>query len=174
MNKLILATLLACAVPFAAVAQEPAKTAKPAAAKAAAAKPAATKAAAAKPAAAKTAQRKVQPKLARSAVKAVEEVTPVDPDTDVTLSPEDLEIAGRVYVGSIRCELGNNVMVTADEKRPGFFNVQIQRHRYRMHPVASRTGAIRLEDPRAGALWLQLGIKSMLMYLKLGERLAVE
>jgi len=173
MNKFILATLLACAVPFAAVAQEPAKAAKPAAAKAAAAKPAATKAAAAKPAA-KTAQRKVQPKLARSAVKAVEEVTPVDPDTDVTLSPEDLEIAGRVYVGSIRCELGNNVMVTADEKRPGFFNVQIQRHRYRMHPVASRTGAIRLEDPRAGALWLQLGNKSMLMNQKLGERLADE
>ncbi len=176
MNKFILATLLACAVPFAATAQEPAKSAaKPAAkstAKAAAAAPkAAASGTAAKP---KVASRKAQPKLARSAVKAIEEVTPVDTDTDVTLSPEDLEIAGRVYVGAIRCELGNNVTVTADDKRPGFFNVQIQRTRYRMHPVASRTGAIRLEDPRAGALWLQLGNKSMLMNQKLGERLADE
>jgi hypothetical protein len=43
-----------------------------------------------------------------------------------------------------------------------------------MHPVTSRTGAIRLEDPRAGALWLQLGNKSMLMSQKLGQRLADE
>jgi len=43
-----------------------------------------------------------------------------------------------------------------------------------MHPVESRTGAIRLEDPRAGAMWLQLGNKSMLMNQKAGLRLADE
>jgi hypothetical protein len=43
-----------------------------------------------------------------------------------------------------------------------------------MHPVESRTGAIRLEDPKRGAMWLQLGNKSMLMSQKLGQRLADE
>ncbi|MCZ2495154.1 hypothetical protein GN316_00120 [Xylophilus sp. Kf1] len=181
MKKLLLATLIACALPMAALAQETTKakpaatTAKPAAKTAAkpATKPAA-KAESKSTTARATEHRKGQAKISRSAAKAVEEVTPVDTDTDVTLSAEDLEIANRVYTGSIRCELGANVTVTADEKRPGFFNVQIQRFRYRMHPVASRTGAIRLEDPRAGALWLQLGNKSMLMNQKLGERLADE
>jgi len=43
-----------------------------------------------------------------------------------------------------------------------------------MHPVESKTGAIRLEDPARGAMWLQLGNKSMLMSQKLGQRLADE
>jgi hypothetical protein len=43
-----------------------------------------------------------------------------------------------------------------------------------MHPVESRTGAIRLEDPRQGAMWLQLGNKSMLMNQKQGLRIADE
>jgi len=43
-----------------------------------------------------------------------------------------------------------------------------------MHPVESRTGAIRLEDPRQQAMWLQLGNKSMLMSQKMGRRLADE
>ena len=46
--------------------------------------------------------------------------------------------------------------------------------KYFMHPVNSRTGAIRLEDPRAEAMWLQLGNKSMLMSQKQGLRLADE
>jgi hypothetical protein len=43
-----------------------------------------------------------------------------------------------------------------------------------MHPIVSRTGAIRLEDPKRGAMWLQLGNKSMLMSQRLGKRLADE
>ena len=43
-----------------------------------------------------------------------------------------------------------------------------------MHPVESRTGALRLEDPVRGALWLQLANKSMLMNQKEGKRLADE
>ena len=39
-------------------------------------------------------------------------------------------------------------------------------------PVATTTGAIRLEDQKAGAVWLQLPNKSMLMNQKLGMRLA--
>jgi hypothetical protein len=117
---------------------------------------------------------KKKPALRRSAAKAVEEVTPIDNDTSITLSPEDMEVAKRVHVGTIACELGASVTVTPNERRPGFFTVSTKGSRFNMHPVDSRTGAIRLEDPRAGAMWLQLGNKSMLMSQKLGQRLADE
>ena len=126
-------------------------------------------AATAKPAAPKTGGA-----VRRSALKAVEEVTPIDDDPSVKLTAEDIEIAKRVYVGTIPCELGASVTITANEKRPGFFLVQTGKTRFRMHPVESRTGAIRLEDPRAGAMWLQLGNKSMLMSQRIGQRLADE
>ncbi|WP_431097737.1 hypothetical protein [Polaromonas aquatica] len=112
--------------------------------------------------------------IRRSAAKVVEERTPIDDDPSVTLTPEDLELAKRVYIGTIPCELGASVTITPNEKRPGFFLVQTGKTRFRMHPVGSRTGAIRLEDGRAGAMWLQLGNKSMLMSQKLGQRLADE
>jgi len=165
MKKLVLAAAVALTLPFAAMAQGT-DAAKPAA------KPA-TKAAA-KPAAEKTAE-KAPPKkrqVTRRAAKAVEEVTPISDETDVTLSEADLAVAKRVYTGKIQCELGADVTVTADEKKPGYFAVSTKNVHYRMHPVESRTGAIRLEDPRAGAMWLQIANKSMLMNQKQGLRLA--
>ncbi len=155
--KLIFTAAIILAAPAVLLAQ----TAPPAKAtpQAATAKPAAPKADAA---------------VRRSALKAVEEVTPIDDDPSVKLTAEDIEIAKRVYVGTIPCELGASVTITANEKRPGFFLVQTKTTRFRMHPVESRTGAIRLEDARAGAMWLQLGNKSMLMSQKLGQRLADE
>ena len=137
-----------------------------------------TSSATTKPASAVTAKKPAVKKSAaevrRSALKAVEEITPIDEDLNITLSAEDIELAKRVYVGSIPCELGASVSITPNEKRPGFFMVQTKNTRFSMHPVESRTGAIRLEDPKAGALWLQLGNKSMLMSQKLGQRLADE
>ena len=112
--------------------------------------------------------------ITRRAAKAVEEVTPINDDTSITLSEEDLAVAQRVFTGKVQCELGADVTVTADEKRPGFFTVSTKNVRYRMHPVESRTGAIRLEDPKAGAMWLQISNKSMLMNQKMGLRLADE
>jgi hypothetical protein len=146
---LALALPLSIALPLTAHAQ----TAKPEAKTAPAAKP--------------------KPKLARSAAKAVEEVTPIDDHPDVTLEDAELEIAKKVYIGHIPCELGASVQITPS-RREGFFIVQTRNNRFNMHPVASRTGAIRLEDPKRGALWLQLGNKSMLMSQKLGLRLADE
>lgn len=112
--------------------------------------------------------------IRRSALKTVEQVTPIDEDPNINLTAEDLEIAKRVFVGTITCELGNSVTLTPSTRRPGFFVVQTKGARFSMHPVESRTGAIRLEDPKRGALWLQLGNKSMLMSQKLGQRLADE
>ena len=118
----------------------------------------------------KTAAKKSN-KLAPSAQKAVEENTLIDDDPGFVLSAEDLATAGQVYVGAIPCELGASVSITP-LKREGFFLVTTKGHRYRMHPVESRTGAVRLEDPKRGAMWLRLGNKSMLMSQKLGQRLA--
>ena len=112
-------------------------------------------------------------KLAHSAQKAVEEVTPIEEDTTTQLNDEEIATAKQVYVGDLPCELGEKVRVTP-MKRAGFFMVSTKHYRFRMHPVESRTGAIRLEDPQRGAMWLQLGNKSMLMSQKLGQRLADE
>ncbi len=159
--KILLATALLLAAPTLVLAQT-APAAKPApksAAPAAGAKPAAKPRGPAKRAA---------------AVKSVEETTPIDDDPNVTLSPEDLEVAKRVHIGTFPCELGASVTIAPSDKRPGFFTVRSGLMRFRMHPVSSRTGAIRLEDGRAGAMWLQLGNKSMLMSQKIGQRIADE
>ncbi|MBD9667483.1 hypothetical protein FB547_102575 [Variovorax beijingensis] len=149
MKKIALIAALALALPFAASAQTtPAKSE------------------------AKKAPAKKQ--VTRKAAKAVEEVTPIADETNIVLTDADLAVAQRVSVGKAQCELGADVTVTADEKKPGFFNVSTKGVKYRMHPVESRTGAIRLEDPRAGAMWLQLGNKSMLMNQKAGLRIADE
>ncbi len=110
-------------------------------------------------------------KASRAAQKAAEEARAVDDDPAVKLSPADLEAAKQVTLGDIPCELGATVHIT-QHKREGFFIVRTGIQRFRMHPVESRTGAIRLEDPVAGAMWLQLGNKSMLMSQKMGKRLA--
>ena len=163
--KFLLATLpcalLIAAAPISAAAQ--AGNGK----KAPAAKPAAA-------AAARTAPAKAPRKNAKAdnGIKAIEESVDVDDDPHVGLAADELEIAKKVYVGDIPCELGATVHITPHKKRAGFFIVRAGIQRFRMQPVASRTGAIRLEDPRAGAMWLQLGNKSMLMSQKMGRRLA--
>ena len=93
---------------------------------------------------------------------------------EAAISPAELAIAERVYVGSLPCELGASVTLTADNKAPGYFDMQGKNFKYRMFPVTTSTGAIRLEDQKAGAVWLQLANKSMLMNQKLGIRLADE
>ena len=91
---------------------------------------------------------------------------------EAALSPAELAIAALIYRGSMPCELGASVTVTADPKVPGYFDLQIKNLKYRMAPVVTSTGAIRLEDLQAGAVWFQLSNKSMLMNQKLGQRLA--
>ena len=88
------------------------------------------------------------------------------------LSLDELAIAQRVEVGRIPCELGAFVTVEADLQAPGYFDVSGKKFKFRMVPVVSSTGAIRLEDPAAGAVWLQLSNKSMLMNHKTGSRMA--
>lgn len=105
---------------------------------------------------------------------AIEEATPTsEPDPSIKLSEAQLAIAKTVYTGEIQCELGQKVTIKP-MRREGFFFVSRGINKFVMHPEESRTGAIRLEDPQRGALWLQLANKSMLMSQKEGRRLADE
>lgn len=122
-----------------------------------------------KPAADKTAAAKQTVRKAAPAPQAV-----AKPAAEAQLGQEELSIAQRVHHGHLPCELGAAVRVEPDHGQPGYFNVQGKGFRYRMHPVATSTGAIRLEDKQAGAVWLQLANKSMLMDQKKGQRLADE
>lgn len=112
-------------------------------------------------------------KLHPSARKAVEEATPLEDDPELTVSDAEKELGKQVFVGELPCELGASVKVRAG-RRDGIFVVSTKGYRFIMHPVESRTHAVRLEDPKRGAMWLQLGNKSMLMSQKLGTRLADE
>jgi hypothetical protein len=115
--------------------------------------------------------KKVPPATKRQAI---EEATPTeDANPADKLNAAELEIAKRVHTGEIQCELGQKVSIKP-MKREGFFFVSRGVNKFVMHPVESRTGAIRLEDSARGALWLQLGNKSMLMNQKEGKRLADE
>lgn len=91
---------------------------------------------------------------------------------DAALTPAEMAIAETVYQGKLPCDDGAAVTLTPDAKTPGYFAVQVKNAKFRMFPVETTTGAIRLEDKKAGVVWLQLANKSMLMNQKLGQRLA--
>ena len=96
------------------------------------------------------------------------------PLTEAHMGADELAIAERVHQGHLSCELGASVRVEADASRPGYFDLHGKGFHYRMRPVATSTGAIRLEDQKAGAVWLQLANKSMLMDQNKGRRIADE
>ena len=104
---------------------------------------------------------------AAAAAPAVAEVLPA-------LEPELIVMAEQVHLGQIACEMGQTVVITTDEKSPGRFYMHHNRQTYHLAPVMSKTGALRLEDSRKGAVWIQLSNKSMLMNSQLGQRLADE
>ena len=93
---------------------------------------------------------------------------------EAALTPEELAIAQDVHTGRMACELGAFVSVEADPQSPGRFYVEGKGFKYHMAPVISATSAVRLEDQRAGAVWIQIANKSMLMNQKLGQRMADE
>ena len=116
---------------------------------------------------AKSAQAKSKPATAKT-----QAAPKAEPETP--MGPDELAIADRVHKGQLPCELGATVRLEADASQPGYFYLHGKGFRYRMHPVATSTGAIRLEDRKAGAVWLQLANKSMLMDQNKGRRLADE
>lgn len=96
------------------------------------------------------------------------------PAVPTDLNHEELAIAERIHQGVMPCELGASIRLEADAAKPGYFHVLGKGFRYHMQPVRTSSGAIRLEDKKAGAVWLQLANKSMLMDQNKGRRLADE
>lgn len=111
---------------------------------------------------------------AKAKPKPVKAKAPVNAEPVTPMGPDELAIADRVHQGHLPCELGATVRLEADVSQPGYFYLHGKGFRYRMHPVTTTTGAIRLEDRKAGAVWLQLAEKSMLMDQNKGRRLADE
>lgn len=123
----------------------------------------------------------VSPLVVAKPAKGAKKITPVSqlaplPD----LSPEQLALADRVFLGKMPCELATYVAVKPDPRGPGRFVLELGKQGssqklpqiFSMVPVVSLTGALRLEDQNTGAVWIQLGNKSMLMDQKAGHRLA--
>ncbi len=86
-------------------------------------------------------------------------------------SPEQLAAAERVFYGTYLCEFDKSVQVSSMPKFPGYAELRFGKTVYIMKPVASETGAIRLEDVKGETLVIQISNKSMLMNVKSGQRL---
>jgi hypothetical protein len=169
--KLIVASALLLVAPAIVLAQTPAKTEAKSAAKPAAKAAKTSEKAPAK----KTAAAKREPSASRVQLKsAASQVAAGLVAAEAALTPAELAIAERVHTGKIPCELGAFVSVTAEPTVPGHFHVEGKGFKYFMAPVATTTNTVRLEDQKGGAVWLQIGNKSMLMNQKIGQRLADE
>jgi hypothetical protein len=91
---------------------------------------------------------------------------------EAALTPAELAVAQHVYTGKLPCELVESVTMTPYPSAPGRFDMQFKKAHYHLSPVTTQTGAVRLEDPKSGAVWLQLPGKSMLLNEKFGQRLS--
>ena len=114
-----------------------------------------------KPTKTSKAKAKAKPKAKTEAVAATPE----------PVSPSQLEIAARVLTGDAQCEFDQRVSVQAIDGQPGHFKVDFKKATYTMVPQETTTGAVRLEDKKAGVMWLQIPSKSMLMNSKIGQRM---
>jgi hypothetical protein len=90
----------------------------------------------------------------------------------VALSSEQLSIAQIVTTGRISCADGQSVTITPDAKVQGAFDLQFGKTKYDVVPKPTSSGAVRLEDPRSGIVFMQLANKSMLFNEKQSRRLA--
>jgi len=87
------------------------------------------------------------------------------------LGEHHLRIADRVLTGDAACEFDQTVSVLPINGQPGHFRVTFKKVAYTVVPEETTSGAIRLEDKKAGIVWLQIPSKSMLMNAKVGQRM---
>lgn len=107
----------------------------------------------------------------RTTVKTEPKGIVVTADSVETININQLEIANRVMTGTAQCEFEQTVQVQRIDDRPGHFKVGFKNASYTMVPQETTTGAVRLEDKKAGVMWLQIPAKSMLMNSKAGQRM---
>ena len=90
------------------------------------------------------------------------------------LSVEQLASAERVLTGAQQCEFDQTVAVEGAPEKAGYFHLRFKGKQYLLAPESTTTGAVRLEDKKAGVVWLQIANKSMLMNAKIGQRMVDE
>ena len=125
------------------------------------------------PPASKTKATPTKPRVAQKAPAKPSPTLLEEPVHLSALGDELLAVAAQVHTGNMVCE-ASTVKVAPILNAQGYFDVHMGKHHYRMAPVASLTGAVRLEDTVLGAVWIQLANKSMLMNQKVGRRMADE
>lgn len=91
--------------------------------------------------------------------------------TAQAVSDAQMQVADRVLTGDADCEFNQTISVNPIPGRPAHFRLVHKKVGYTMVPEETSTGAVRLEDKKAGIVWLQVPVKSMLMNSKLGQRL---
>ena len=79
--------------------------------------------------------------------------------------------ASMVHFGDYSCEFNQPLKVSMNPKYDSYIDVDFGKRHFTMKPVLSSTGALRLEDVKGQALLLQIAYKSMLMDVKVGQRL---
>ncbi len=90
------------------------------------------------------------------------------------LTEEQLANAERVLTGSQQCEFNQTLAVEGASEKAGYFHIHFKGKKYLLAPEPTTTGAVRLEDKKAGVVWLQIANKSMLMNAKIGQRMVDE
>jgi hypothetical protein len=93
-------------------------------------------------------------------------------ETVQRISEAQLQIADRVHTGDAGCEFDQVVNLVRIDGQPGHFKLTYKKASYTVVPEETSSGALRLEDKKAGIVWLQIPSKSMLMNSKIGQRLA--
>jgi hypothetical protein len=109
-------------------------------------------------------------RLAAKATPAAKATEP-EPEDNSPLNEEQMAASTQVHAGTADCEFKHKVSVTPDPDKPGRFKLQFGKMIFNMAPEPTTTGAVRLEDKKAGVVWLQIPTKSMLMNNKVGQRM---
>jgi hypothetical protein len=96
----------------------------------------------------------------------------VEPAEPAEIDEERMAVAPRVLQGESVCEFGHKVAVHPHPHLPGRFHLLHRGQQHVLTPQPTTTGVVRLENAKAGLLWLQVPVKSMLMDTKKGQRVA--
>lgn len=112
-------------------------------------------------------------KKERAAARAAKPKPPVEAPLPPATGEQNAAAALTLF-GDYACEFNQTVKVAMNPKYDGYVDVQFGKKAWTMKPVLSSTGALRLEDVKGQTLMLQIAHKSMLMDVKVGQRLVDE
>jgi hypothetical protein len=95
-----------------------------------------------------------------------QEMAALPPADDAQKSAAEL-----VHYGQYVCDEKFEVFVERNKIVAGYVDVRYKKDVWVMKPVASNTGAVRLEDTRGKVLLVQIPFKSMLLNTQTGQRI---